>query len=579
VDVYRLCSDESMTLKHGWPRMLGGVMGLLIAGVIGAPIETRGAPSAEQFQRWAVIIGVGGYQPPVPPLGKVPLNDAQSFYDFLTSPSGGQFDKHHIKAIIGDQITVADIRDALGTFLAQANDEDYVVVYLSGHGLPDPRNPETYYFLPSHGRLDRLAGSAIEMADILKYVARVRAKRKLMIMDACHSGAVGTAGALKGINLVNSYLRELHRSYTGFAMLTSSQDTQFSQVLKEKEQSVFTHFLLRALQDDANMVDGSLGSQPDGVIDPQEAFEYVRKKVTEYTSHQQTPDSSGLDTRFPLAIVPKAPSVGGFDIVSPPSLSPAAAPLTPSQSPVPPIEEARAPQYGLPAPPPSEFVGRDGAPMVLIPAGDFEMGRIGYKENPPRRRSLPPYYIDKYEVTVERYSKYLADTGAPDGLPVDWGGVKPAVHGNHPVAGVNYFDAFAYCDWAGKRLPTDEEWEKAARGTDGRIYPWGNEQPQIGMTNFNQNYCFFCNIYDERLAPVGHYQRDRSPYGVFDMAGNVMEWVSLSGMGLAHLRGGDWRTEGRFLELSRIGSMAPHSRAPGGNPDQGFRCAMNVPLR
>jgi len=180
---------------------------------------------------------------------------------------------------------------------------------------------------------------------------------------------------------------------------------------------------------------------------------------------------------------------------------------------------------------------------------------------------------------AEQYSKYLVSTGAPDGLPVDWDDVKPAIHGNHPVAGVNYFDASAYCDWAGKRLPSDPEWEKAARGTDGRIYPWGNERPQIGMTNFNQNHCFFCNIYDERLAPVGRCEQDRSPYGVFDMAGNVTEWVQLTGTSVTHLRGGDWRTERRFMELSRIKTEAPHARAPGANPDQGFRCAMNVPLR
>ncbi len=519
------------------------------------------ALAAKEFegQRWAVVIGVQEYENRDLRLPYAD-RDADEFYKFLLSPSGGAFPQDHIRKLTNKQVTLNSLRSALGTFLQDAKPDDYVVIYLSGHGLPDPRNASNFYFLPSRANLNDLAGSAVEMSEILKWVSGVLARRKLLITDACHSGALGTAGAAKGPNQVNTFLRGLAQSYQGLVVLTSSEGSQLSQVYKEKEHSYFTYFLLRALQEDALEVDGFITQKKDGVVDPREAYEWVRKQVMQATGNAQIPDKGGdLGIRIPLAIVPSG-------IVQAP----------PPVKRLDPIQEAHVRPYQTPGKPearkelPQEITGKDGAPMVLIPAGSFIMG------SPQQEVALEAFYIDKYEVTVERYAKFLSQTNNKAREPASWDRVDLAVHGKHPVTGVNYFDAEEYCRWAHKRLPSDEEWEKAARGTDGRLYPWGNQEPQEGMTNFNKNYCFFCNVYDDRLSPVGQFQRDKSPFNIFDMAGNVSEWVEEK-----HLRGGDWRTgwprAAVFMELSRFSSDDPLDKDPGGNPTQGFRCAQGAP--
>ena len=225
---------------------------------------------------------------------------------------------------------------------------------------------------------------------------------------------------------------------------------------------------------------------------------------------------------------------------------------------------------------PETKTGKDGAPMVLVPGGEFTKGSSNFEDNPPRKQFVKSFYIDKYEVTVEMYAKFLGQASDTERIPAGWDDVDFVAHRNHPVAGTNYFDADLYCLWAGKRLPTNVEWEKAARGTDNRLYPWGNQTPNETMTNFNKNYCFFCNVYDEKITPVGKLEKDQSPFGIFDMAGNVTEWVKEG-----NRRGGDWRTgwpgAAESMELARLWPSAKGQKNPGGNPDQGFRCAQDAP--
>jgi len=176
--------------------------------------------------------------------------------------------------------------------------------------------------------------------------------------------------------------------------------------------------------------------------------------------------------------------------------------------------------------------------MVLIPAGTFLMGSspkdgqvgftVGVDELPQHSVDLKSYYIDRHEVTAKQYRKFIDSTGRkPPGDPrfpeiYPWareGGV-PIEFESHPVIYVSWDDADAYCKWAGKRLPIEAEWEKAARGADGRIWPWGNIfDPRKANVQEHQS---------GGTLPVGSFPKGASPYGVYDMAGNVKEWCANS---------------------------------------------------
>ncbi len=163
--------------------------------------------------------------------------------------------------------------------------------------------------------------------------------------------------------------------------------------------------------------------------------------------------------------------------------------------------------------------------MIEIPAGEFWMGLDGTQaledERPRHRVSLDAYSIDQYEVTTAQYAQFLAAESRPS--PWLWETVNLGEHADRPVIGVDWEDASAYCRWAGKRLPTEAEWEKAARGTDERLYPWGNQTPTKDLANFALGARF---SYNQVLMPVSKYEKGKSPYGVVQMAGNVWEWVS-----------------------------------------------------
>jgi formylglycine-generating enzyme required for sulfatase activity len=228
----------------------------------------------------------------------------------------------------------------------------------------------------------------------------------------------------------------------------------------------------------------------------------------------------------------------------------------------------------------------DGMEMIYIPAGEFMMGStVGtVDEQPVHKVYLDGYWIDKTEVTKDMY------------LQCDQAGVclRPMYfssnthydyyddprYANYPIVGLKWSSAETYCNWAGRRLPTEAEWEKAAVGTDGRTYPWGNNPPTAELLNFN-------NPVGDILA-VTEFPFGASPFGVLNMAGNVSEWVAdwyaadyysnspvdnptgpLSGV-YKVLRGSSWHSDEYLVRSADRFWSLPDAR----DVTNGFRCAM-----
>jgi formylglycine-generating enzyme required for sulfatase activity len=222
--------------------------------------------------------------------------------------------------------------------------------------------------------------------------------------------------------------------------------------------------------------------------------------------------------------------------------------------------------------------------MVVIPAGWFLMGEDDDRRSnrPQRRVYLDAYAIDLTEVTNAAFAAFITSTGydAPG-----WDGSLTENGPDLPVVGVLWQDADAYCQWVGKRLPTEAEWEKAARGTDGRRYPWGNTWEQ-GLANTMESK-------HDGVLPVGSYPDGASSFGLFDMAGNAAEWISDyydasyytyapdhnpggPTQILDHgLRGGSWAAG--MDQAQTFFRNSSHSAIPNGRV--GFRCAIDVSPR
>jgi formylglycine-generating enzyme required for sulfatase activity len=168
-----------------------------------------------------------------------------------------------------------------------------------------------------------------------------------------------------------------------------------------------------------------------------------------------------------------------------------------------------------PEPPPAAK-SEDGAEMVLVPAGEFWMGSDNRGDESPRHRVyLDGFYIDKVPVTNALYERFMRATSRQQ----PWYWTDRKFNGpTQPVVGVSWHDADAYCRWAGKRLLTEAEWEKAARGTDGREYPWGDQWDPSRANSLESKL--------DRTTTVGSYPSGASPYGALDMAGNVWQWVA-----------------------------------------------------
>jgi formylglycine-generating enzyme required for sulfatase activity len=229
--------------------------------------------------------------------------------------------------------------------------------------------------------------------------------------------------------------------------------------------------------------------------------------------------------------------------------------------------------------------------MMYVPAGNFTMGSDREtNEKPAHEVTLDAFWIDKYEVTNAQYQNCV-DAGSCD-LPKSLEYFNNEDYQNHPVVFVNWYRADSYCDWAGRRLPTEAEWEFAARGPNGWTYPWGDDQPTEDLVNYFQN-----REGESGSTAVGSYPKGMSFFGVMDLAGNAYEWVNdwyaedyysseiiwINPQGPTQgekkvLRGGSW-IDNQYALRSADRDGFPAEGSPGtGFMEEffGFRCAESI---
>jgi formylglycine-generating enzyme required for sulfatase activity/uncharacterized caspase-like protein len=571
-------------------------------------------------KRRALIVASDEYQDPNLRQLVTPAQDAEDLALVLRDPAIGGFDQ--VETSINRPSH--DVRRAIARFFAQGTRKDLLFLYFSGHGLLDAQGH--LYLAAQDTERDLLSATAIPAAFVSAEMDRSRSRRQVLVLDCCHSGAfdrgakgaigarVGTAAAFEGTGY-------------GRVVLTATDSTQYAwegdQVIGQADHSVFTHYLVHGLQT------GEADINADGLITLDELYDYVYAQVVRETP-RQTPGKWTYKQQGEILIarnpalaasasllpgwITEALASGAFsarlaavgeltqlsqgrdrDLAAVarvelkrlsredehPAVRGAAAGVlgtapisvqTPRDAPPP-----RAPQITprkteptRPQPETAQYKTlssdriswkKDGKEMVRVPAGKF---LYGYKEKEP---DLPEFWIDKTPVTNAEYARFVAAT---DETPEHWKGKTPPKKiADHPVVYVSWHDAVAYAEWAGKRLPTEEEWEKSARGFDGREYPWGNQQPTSELCNFDRNVGSTTSV--GKYSPGGD-----SPYGCVDMAGNVWEWTASEweeGSARKVLHGGSFNSSwGNVRAADRL------YRYPGHRGDSfGFRCVDVAP--
>ena len=536
--------------------------------------------------------------------------------------------------LYNENATRTNIISKMESYIApRLTKNDRVLIFYAGHGHTKNLGGKDFgYIVPHDGGGD--SATYVSMETLQSQATKMgNAKHQLFIMDACYSGLLGTRTGALDENRPD-YLNEITRR-TARQIITAGGKNQ--QVLDggPDGHSFFTGYMLEGLEK------GMADNNGDGYITFSELTSYVIPKATNpYQTPSYTmfpghglgefvfqtakgPVKSVQPTPVPTDPTFRSGNAPNFEIefwqsikssqkaeefqayldqfpqgkfarlakIRKKTIERAREAAEPQAKPEPSLQAKLPTGYQSPRQLSREITGKDGASMVLVRAGEFTMGSNDRDdEQPVHKVSLDAFYIDKYELTTSRYAKFLSQTKRDD--PQYWNDVTLASDGDRPVIGVTWHDADAYCRSVGKRLPTEAEWEKAARGTDGLIYPWGNERPTQNHANHGKPSW---NGYTT-LTMVGHHNAGASPYGIHDMAGNAWEWVadwydenyyknspyknipSRNPKGPSDgtqrgLRGGSWVIDPEFLRSANRYRLTPDIR----HYSIGFRCAQDAP--
>ncbi|MGB0910206.1 MAG: SUMF1/EgtB/PvdO family nonheme iron enzyme [Nitrospirales bacterium] len=532
-------------------------------------------------QYWALIIGINEYQH-APNLHSA-VKDATAVRDVLKARYG--FEKERIRTLLNTKATRSNIEQALFEMGRQAGKDDSVFIYYAGHGQYDTSG-RLGWWVPSEAN-PKNPGTFITNVTILDYVKGMQARHVYLVADSCFSGTLFGTRALPPIT--DRWFSKLYETPSRWGLTSGANEPVADQ--GKDGHSPFAYFFLKILKDNtmpylvpsrihdrlaplvANNAQqtprseplkgaGDEGGQfvfrlvdfperipfqsantPQVDLGPYEALaqqaEYRKKLERAWKAVQAfvSAPGAGFSNEKKLSALKKFQKDFSKENPYQDQVSQYLKKLEKKDS-VRQIEKKVE----------KEVVKQNDASMVLIPAGKFTMGggngdkEAQHDERPSHEVYLDAYYIDQYEVTTARYHTFMQATR--HGKPRYWEQVRLSRDGQKPVIGVSWNDAQAYCTWGGKRLPTEAEWEKAARGTDHRTYPWGKSLPNLDRANFGQKWDSQA-LYADKLKAVGSYEKGKSPYGVYDMAGNVWEWVN------------DWYTNDYYSKSSEKNPKGP----------------------
>lgn len=563
--------------------------------------EMHLARGCSRMIRRAVIVGVNKYKHADINDLQFAVQDAAEMHGFLSSlPPADRFEQINFLPEPADD----EVLQALEKARRGLGRGDLLFFYFSGHGVQQQNGP-LLLLCPSAipDVLSEGTNGAIPHT-FLDRIARTSDFDCLFIFDACRNAFLRSKGASDSLMRSSSILRDIgsgqracHDSVC--VKLWSCNDGEQAQEVPDLKAGIFTVALVETLREALRQ----------GRVAVNEALmRGVTERMRRLTGGalEQRPAHNAVPAGAELVLCggeTAAVAVGG----PPPPIrpfSPESGRLTPIVEPAPVVPLVRGRFWksrtfkvvvlvllvlAVIAGAAAGFLRlrqKDGETpthlMVEIPGGAFTAGMeladvpeslrdyAGVEkltQGGRRRAYVPAFKIDKYEVTNEEYAAFVKATAWPP--PTHWGGpVPPPELARHPVVNVTYRDAEAYARWAGKRLPTSDEWEKSARGVDARVYPWGN--------TFLQGCCNSDESGLEGTSPVDGFPNDRSPYGVVGMGGNVAEWTSSfelneDGNQSRVVCGGSWYEAGEIVAIASFRRFAVGEDVS--RDDLGFRCA------
>jgi formylglycine-generating enzyme required for sulfatase activity len=431
---------------------------------------------------------------------------------------------------------------------------DRIFIFFAGRSYSKEVSLDIYegYILPFDAKRDNIEGTSFSIEVLDAFFAKLLAKHVLIVYDTCFSGLALKKAVSIPQNMPGYLLNVASRK--GRQIITAGKHK--NEMVTADGQSLFVKTLVEGINGSAEQ------GVPDGIVTGSELGAYLKLKVSIKSRRKQTPDFGrvqGGDKGGEFIFTRRKGSINVTQEIKQFREEAVAEEEVIEELFMPEermtfTEEEIIEDYEVAGPLPL-FPGE----LVVIPGGDFQIGSMDghINEKPVHTVYLDSYYITRYEITNKEYKEFIDSTGYPPPVNVEgpeseynlWiGRDYPKSMENQPVVNVSWYDAVTYCKWLtgvtgeNYRLPTEAEWEKAARGTDQRIYPWGNKSPNYQRCNFNSEWKGSGTFFN-----VGYFDRGKSPYWVYEMGGNVWEWCS------------DWYLEDAYLYSERSNPKGPES--------------------